>query len=285
MASRHHTIIFVPHARAKFRKFRVTNRQVISIAVLLPLLGLMAGFILYSYFSGGVTSQDVVLLQSENATLRNVNESFEDSLRELQSQLEEYEDRTRKLSIVAGIDNLAAVGGIGGEENTTELLSDSPIFDISTRINHLSQELSQVENHLEERFTWASSTPSIAPTHGLFTSGFGARRDPITGRRAFHRGMDISAPRGTPVKATADGFVTKAGGAGALGKAVYLSHGYGIVTRYGHLSAIDVEDGDHVKRGQVVGYVGNTGRSTGTHLHYEVLDNGKAQNPRIYILD
>ena len=130
-----------------------------------------------------------------------------------------------------------------------------------------------------------SSTPAIAPVRGIVTSGFGYRRDPITGQRAFHSGIDISAPPGKPVKSAATGVVVKTEEYGGLGRAVYVAHGYGITTVYGHLSRISVTPGQKVERGDVVGLVGNTGRSTGYHLHYEVQVEGKSVNPLAYMLD
>ena len=125
----------------------------------------------------------------------------------------------------------------------------------------------------------------MAPARGILTSSFGYRRDPVHGGRAFHQGVDIAAAPGHPVKVPADGMVIRAGRIGGLGKAVYVSHGYGLTTRYGHLAEISVEPGDEVQRGDVIGTVGSTGRSTGYHLHYEVRVDGKAVNPLAYILD
>ncbi len=127
--------------------------------------------------------------------------------------------------------------------------------------------------------------PTVTPTGGLFTSGFGVRRDPVNGRPAFHAGLDIAAPPGRAVNATADGVVVLAGPHGDLGNAVMISHGFGLTTRYGHLSATAVQAGQRVHRGDVLGYVGNTGHSTGYHLHYEVVKDGQAVNPLGYILD
>jgi murein DD-endopeptidase MepM/ murein hydrolase activator NlpD len=127
--------------------------------------------------------------------------------------------------------------------------------------------------------------PTVTPTGGLFTSGFGTRRDPVNGRAAFHEGLDIAAPPGRAVHVTADGLVVLAGPHGDLGNAVIVSHGFGLATRYGHLSSTAVQPGQRVHRGDVVGYVGNTGHSTGYHLHYEVVKDGEPVNPLGYILD
>ena len=148
----------------------------------------------------------------------------------------------------------------------------------------IDQQLALVEQRLANQDALLSSTPTVAPVSGLLTDGFGRRRDPFTGRHAFHRGLDISARRGTTVAAPGHGIVVFAGRNGGLGKTVKVSHGFGYTTVYGHLDRIDVEPGDEVERGDVIGLLGNTGRSTGPHLHYEVHVDGQAVNPLYYLL-
>jgi murein DD-endopeptidase MepM/ murein hydrolase activator NlpD len=132
---------------------------------------------------------------------------------------------------------------------------------------------------------WTSfaDAPSMWPIEGPITSSFGEREDPFNGEGAFHAGIDISAPNGTPVRATADGEVSGANMGSGYGREVVLDHGHDVTTVYGHLSAIAVLPGQHVIRGQVVGYVGQTGRSTGPHLHYEVRVHNVPVNPHKYL--
>ena len=140
--------------------------------------------------------------------------------------------------------------------------------------------------YLENKRNLLASTPAIRPIKGGWvTSRFGYRKSPFTGGREFHGGLDIGTRKGVPVKATADGVVAYSGRKGLLGKVIVLDHGHGMVTRYGHLSKTLKERGDIVKRGEVVGEVGNTGRSTGPHVHYEVRLNGIPVNPEKYILN
>jgi murein DD-endopeptidase MepM/ murein hydrolase activator NlpD len=129
-----------------------------------------------------------------------------------------------------------------------------------------------------------ASMPSIWPVSGVFTSCFGTRGNPFGGGSSeFHKGQDIAAPIGTAVMATADGVVVIAGWQRGYGRVVYIDHGNGMSTRYGHLSRIDVAEGQTIKRGDQVGLVGSSGRSTGPHLHYEVRVNGMAVNPVPYL--
>ena len=122
-----------------------------------------------------------------------------------------------------------------------------------------------------------------SPTFSRISSGFGSRSDPFNGHRAFHAGLDFKGPTGTDVVATAPGKVISADWHGGYGKMVEIDHGYGLKTRYAHLSAIDVVEGQDVAFGDKVGELGSTGRSTGPHLHYEVWYDGQARNPWNYL--
>jgi len=290
MVGERYTNILVPHTRAKFRKFQISSRLLWSGVIAAGLVLAAATVLGWLYLAAPVDDTQVARLRHENTELRHVNQSFEQNIRQLQGQLTAYEERTRKLAIVAGIDELDNGGdaGIGG--SALELASGdagelSRIRGLEQRLQGLSHDLDRVEGNLATRFRWLSAMPTVTPTGGLFTSGFGVRRDPVNGRAAFHAGLDIAAPPGRAVHATADGVVVLAGPHGDLGNAVMISHGFGLTTRYGHLSATAVQAGQRVHRGDVLGYVGNTGHSTGYHLHYEVVKDGQAVNPLGYILD
>lgn len=294
MPKQHHTVIFVPHAHAKLRKWRVTNLQIGLVTGALLLLTLTATFFVWSHFSTKANPVEIARLAGENEKLREVNQEFESSIRKLQDQLNSYEDRTRQLAIVAGIATLgdanaaeigeAAEAGIGGGAPVDEIgVEDLPAMQ--GRIRKIDGTLKAVEARLHQRARWISQTPAITPVKGILTSGFGYRSDPVTHGRGDHQGVDIAAAPGQPVRASADGIVMRSGVIGGLGKAIYLAHGYGVTTRYGHMSKVEVRPGQRVKRGDIIGRVGNTGRSTGYHLHYEVRQDGQPVNPLVYILD
>jgi len=284
MAKRHHTIILIPHAHAKLRKWQVTNLQVGIAAGAFLFLTLAAALFTWLHFSRNVNPVEIARLQHENEQLRRTNLTFESSVKKLQDQLSGYEERTRQLAIVAGVEGLenGAEPGIGGGAPVDEA-GDLPA--LADRAGHLAGTLDAVEAKLDERVRWVSSTPAIAPVKGIFTSGFGVRSDPLTHGRGVHQGVDIAAAPGQPVHASADGVIIQAGEVGGYGQAVLIAHGFGVTTRYGHMSRIDVRPGQRVKRGDIVGRVGNTGRSTGYHLHYEVRIDGAPVNPLGYILD
>jgi murein DD-endopeptidase MepM/ murein hydrolase activator NlpD len=143
----------------------------------------------------------------------------------------------------------------------------------------LESRLRVVRNHVEQREAIAAATPSIWPAHGWLSAAFGRRSDPFTGEPGYHQALDISADAGQPVFATAAGRVQSAGYTGPYGNLVVLDHGFGLITRYGHLSRFLVRPGERVTRGQTIGRVGSTGRATGPHVHYEIWLHGKPINP------
>ena len=145
--------------------------------------------------------------------------------------------------------------------------------------------LKALTGYFDDRKAVLASAPSIWPVRGWVTSDFGTRLDPYTSERVMHAGLDIATTHGKEVVAPSDGTVVFAGLEGGYGNVLVIDHGYGIKTRYGHLASIRVKAGEKVKRGALIAGVGNTGRSTGPHLHYEVRVNGIAQNPRKFILD
>jgi murein DD-endopeptidase MepM/ murein hydrolase activator NlpD len=283
-----HTIIFVPHARAQFRKWRFSSMQAgvfLGSLALLTSCGLAAMFAL---FNSTVDRDQLAQLKTENESLREVNRGFDDSVRELEGRVEDYQQRIHKLAIVAGITELSPNGeaGIGGSEPPAEAGGlQHDLLHLQTRLQRMGQSMEVLKDELARDNQWVSTTPAIVPTKGIFTSKFGYRSDPFTKRRAFHQGIDIVANRGKEILATGDGIVTQAGRARGLGNAVTISHGFGIKTRYGHMSKVEVHVGQEVRRGELIGRVGSSGRSTGNHVHYEVHVDGKPQNPLAYILD
>lgn len=263
----------------------MTNLQIGLVVGVFLLVTLASAFFIWSHFNTPVNPVEVTRLQQEIRELREVNQTFETSIQKLQNQLSSYEDRTRDLAIVAGVESLGdgVEAGIGGSAPEEASRPDLP--RLQARAELLDNVLDTVEKRLEQRMRWISSTPAITPVRGILTSAFGYRADPLTHGRGNHQGIDIAAGYGQPVHASGDGLVLVAGDQGGLGKAVFLAHGYGVTTRYGHMSAINVRPGQRVKRGDVIGKVGNTGRSTGPHLHYEVRVDGEPLNPIGYMLD
>ena len=289
MDQRYSTIIFVPHARAKFRKLKVSHRLLFTLVSIVTSSLCISTFFSVQYFTSLSQTHELSKLRYENKELQTANEQFSKSVESLRGQLRTVEDRTRKLAIYAGISSLddGAQGGVGGLRPAD--LGNNPYRDdvdkMAFRSHRIESDLSVLEQKLVAQSQLLASTPSIAPVRGILTDGFGGRSDPFTGERGTHNAVDISSAVGQAVRAPADGIVVKAEWANGYGNVIYMSHGYGFSTRYGHLSQYAVRPGTRVKRGDIIGYVGSTGRSTGPHLHYEVRVNNNPVNPLEYILN
>ncbi|MDR2726598.1 MAG: M23 family metallopeptidase [Deltaproteobacteria bacterium] len=216
---------------------------------------------------------------------------------ELQSNLGRVQQFDTKLRLMMNMEGVSdEMTGSSGEEFTRSSL---PLYRQELMVRRMNVFLRQLSESvkleevrqqellhaLRDNREMIASMPSIWPVEGFVTSRFGTRVSPLSGRRDFHKGLDISARTGTPVLAAAKGTVTFVGRDGAYGNTIHLNHGAGITTRYAHLHRFVAKEGQIVRRGTVIGYVGSTGRSTGPHLHYEVLINGVNVNPMHYILN
>jgi murein DD-endopeptidase MepM/ murein hydrolase activator NlpD len=286
------TIIIVPHNQARFIKFSFSTRTLVIAGCALA-LALILSVVAIGYSGNAVSRRaDVQRLQAENEELAEVNRELSRTINEVQSRLDDFEERTARLALAAGMAGDASGGSVGVNASHDQVGSGGPYDRLpdgpeALRLQGawIGQQLDLVDQRLAETDEALASTPTVAPAVGVLTDGYGTRNDPITGRRAFHRGLDISARRGTPVYAPADGVVVFAGRNGGLGKTIRISHGFGFTTLYGHLHEMAVRPGDQVHRGDRIGAVGNSGRSTGSHLHYEVHQDGKAKDPLYFILD
>jgi len=157
------------------------------------------------------------------------------------------------------------------------------LLDRSIRRN---QQLKRLKKFVQSRNKVFRHTPTLWPTEGWLSSPYGYRKDPMGGKgKSFHEGVDIAAWQGTPVRATADGKVVFSGRKSGYGNIISIRHEYGYKTLYGHLSKRLVEEGQRVTKGMAVGRVGNTGHSTGSHVHYEILVNGKIIDPWPYLVE
>ncbi len=293
MRSRFHTIVFVPQSQKRTRQFRVSGRWLTTVAVAAALVLGFVGWVTIAQVRSAAELRDLARIERENEELRRANDSFEASISRLQQALTDAEDRTRDLAIVAGLEqmvggepeNRPSETGAGGSYASPAAPNSHDLSLLEARASRLGGQLDEVDGAVEDRLRLLRSTPMISPVRGVINSGFGFRRDPITGQRSHHDGIDISANRGQPVFATADGIVVRAERAGNLGRAVYLVHRFGYETRFGHLSKILVEEGQQVRRGDTLGWVGNSGRATGYHLHYEVRLGDDSRDPFGFMRD
>lgn len=221
------------------------------------------------------------------------------SLKEHLIKLDQFEEKIRVIANLdpgQGDDNLFGVGGAAPEDLDPQLeltqRHEGLMREMHQQVDDLDSASQRQENSfdtllgkLEGQRNMLASTPAIRPTSGWMTSRFGNRVSPFTGKKEFHKGLDIANRHGTAVLATANGIVSYVGNKGAMGNVVVIDHGHGMITRYAHLSKGLKKSGEQVKRGDIIAQMGSSGRSTGPHLHYEVHLNGVPVNPSIYILN
>ena len=249
------------------------------------------------------TVAEIDSLRSSVTTLGAENANFKGATGELATQIVSLQGVIEELAVRANLDPAAARAmqklpavikdrAMGGDETAPRrsamvaaaLAAPEDTFGVlRDALGRLELGLRSVRTDVERREALAAATPSIWPTVGWVSSWFGHRQDPFTGDGGQHSALDISTDKGRPVIATADGVVESAEWNGNYGNLLVIDHGFGIKTRYGHLAGFAAKAGSRVRRGDLVGYVGATGRATGPHLHYEILANGQLINPFGYL--
>jgi len=305
--------MIVPERSAKVRRYRISYRRVKSMVVG---LGLLLGLGAYL----GVSYLYIVDAAGTNRVLKDENNQLKASLRIQKEEVErinatmqrihQFASKVRTITRLNDPERNLAIGPLSDEPmpgmrgvmyakderiDYEDELADSKLAMrlAQSKVEEAEAEARVLESNLRELHEYfasdpaiLASTPSIRPIASkLLNSTFGMRKDPYTGQRVMHKGIDFAADHGSDVFATADGVVIFAGNRGKYGKTIVIDHGYGLQTHYSHLSAFKVGVGDEVGRGQVIGAAGNTGRSTGVHLHYEVRFMGIPHDPERYILN
>ncbi len=304
MAKKSFTLMVIPDHDAPVRRYTIQRSFLMQVGMgLMLVVGLASGASLH-YFQVAADASENRILREENLTLRSQLKSVRERIEHIGSTLdrvERFDQKLRSVTLLSDPQRNRALGPPEPEAGTPPPPTDTPFTQLTTtetpkallgRLDRLSAEATRQEQSLQELQAYfqdqkslLASTPSIWPARGWVTSDFGQRLDPYTADRVMHGGIDIAAPHGKEVYAPSDGTVVFAGLEGGYGNVLVIDHGYGIKTRYGHLAKMLVKAGDKVKRGALIAAVGNTGRSTGPHLHYEVRVNGIPQNPRKFILE
>jgi len=302
MPGRRYTIVVADRTTGAVRRITISARPVIAVvcaAVSLPvLIGVGAAWKSRADIAALYASHDA--LQAENASYRSATKSLAGEIDALQGAIAELGAKSAlDPGLAKAMDRLPALvkaRAMGGGGTTPAARNASRSDDYTATLSALAtpedtfgllrnllgglqSRLLDVRKTVDRRNALATATPSLWPVNGWITSTMGYRQDPITGDSDFHPGLDIAGDRGEPVHVTAAGTVRESGYQTGYGNIVTVDHGFGLQTRYGHLLSYSVKPGDTVKRGDVIGRVGATGRATGYHLHYEVLANGRLLNP------
>ena len=311
------TIMLVPEDANKTRHFVIPRFVLSMLLCFSTILSMILGFFIFDYTQLRTLRESYYRVLGENEGLKGEAkllmsnlEGVKQSLRRVQDYSAKLGDLTKlkvnKVSKKTGIGPLSPdevhsansnslTGGETGSKSYLPLgieldkLVFRPVFDrmrnIGDKANQSAIELQHLLSTLSQQKSLLSSIPSISPVNGWITSGFGPRISPFTGKRTMHKGIDVASPIGTPIYAPADGVVIFTGAKAGFGNFIMIAHGYGVVSRYGHNAQNMVQPGQRIKRGDQIATVGMTGRTTGPHLHYEVVVNGISVNPKKFVLN
>jgi murein DD-endopeptidase MepM/ murein hydrolase activator NlpD len=289
MKGKHYTFFIASSASGGMRRLRIP----LYVLHFVALLAIVGGVTILA----GVTSYSRMLWKAASYnSLRREQDSLKQQYRQLQTQVKDTNQRLDSLQSLAG--EVAMAYGITRFRQTPFGLSDATA-ESDANFQRSIDEFSYLERNATavamsssgiglrllpaSQLTSLAVVPSLWPVVGEITGHFGERLDPFSGEGAFHAGLDIASHYGDEVRATADGIVAEVGRRSGYGRLVVIDHGFGVTTWYGHLSAFNTEVGMTVKRGDVIGYEGQSGRSTGPHLHYEVRIYNTPVNPWRYL--
>ncbi|MGA2463188.1 MAG: peptidoglycan DD-metalloendopeptidase family protein [Thermodesulfobacteriota bacterium] len=302
MDKEYFNILIFGQKTSKTRHLRIHKKTFKIVFYLLTFAFLSTTFFFCDYIQLKKKAFELARLHQETETQKSQIQFFSARIEDLEKQLSNLKDFDKRIRIIANLEkgqettSLMGVGGPSPSDIREKLKSGKDekglIQQMRTDVERLQSEaisreesLSELEKLLHTKKEMLTHTPSVWPVMGWVTSGFGFRTNPFTGLTQMHEGLDISNRVGTPVVATAEGIISDTGNDVVHGRILVISHGFGMTTRYSHLSKVMVQVGQKVKRGDKVAEVGTTGRTTGPHLHYEVRLNGIPVNPMRYVLN
>ncbi len=298
MKLKNYTVLIVPDHTSQVKRFRLSPKKIIGLIAGGSIIFCLLVFFGCYFFLNFSARKSLEQIKLENQNLKVQFRTLSHQLTALQNQLNRINELDHKIRLATGLERAnREIMGVGGPEPETSAMNLLLPPEEANRVRKIAQKMAQLDlamdteelsleelnSYIEDNESIIRATPSIWPVRGWVTSEFGSRVSPFHEGIKFHEGIDIAAPTGTLIHAPADGIVTFAGWERGYGNLIIINHGYGLSTRYGHCADILVKKGQRVKRGQVIGTVGATGRATGPHLHYEVRVNGVPVNPRKYL--
>ncbi len=305
MKNKSYSVIVVSDATSTNKEFVISSKLIRNSILAFSILLLIFGFVIFDYLTMSFDKEKMKSLEEENIRKEKTITELSANIKKINESLAKMKILKDRILVIAGLTSPYALKEVGSggpisnistdiefPNNNANMINRQPkenliakTKDITSDADKIEKSLQFVKDHLIEQKIRLAHTPAVWPTKGYLTDGFGWRINPLTLKKHFHSAQDISTQLGNPIIATADGYILIAENIGVLGNLIHIDHGFGYQTRYGHLATLNVKEGDRVKRGQVIGYVGNTGRSTAPHLHYEVIYMGNRVNPLDFILD
>ncbi len=303
------SFVILSNTGAPAKQISASRASIRLIGIFIVVCFALFGYVVYDYYNLKYTTQrlhqretTLTAQLSEVQSQRKQIQEFSNDINLLKDKLVALNQFEKKVRIIANIEKTAEtdyIFGVGGsipedlnaqiplkdKHNSLMREMHAQIDQLSTASSNQQAGFQSLLKDLQDQQNLLASTPAIRPVRGWTTSKFGYRKSPFTGRREFHKGYDISTKKGSPILATADGVVTFVGRKGLMGNTIIINHGHGMVTRYAHCDKFLKKRGEKVERWEQIATVGNTGRSTGPHVHYQVELNGVPVNPEKYMLD
>lgn len=287
-----YTFILAHEANAPIRKLTIPH-SILYVLGVFSLIGVITTVTaVYEYAAMAIKVAAVNRLREENKAIKIENQKFQVLSNQLAEKVASLEVASMKVSVLSGLESTdprAGIGGVGGltrnltPSNPVSSLEGPALAAYQKNLNALETRYRDIQNYYSSKALRSAYTPNIWPVKGYLTGSFGTRSDPLGRQREYHAGVDISAPYGNRVVAPADGVVIFTGPREDYGNLVVIDHKFGTTTRYGHLSKIAVRVGQKVSRGDFIGNVGMTGRTTGSHLHYEVRLLERPVSPMLFL--
>ena len=300
MPKNFYTLLILPKKHSSAKKVSLSSTLIKGVSVFMMGLILIMMYFTYDYIHIRREHAELQRLKQQTAEQKTQLEGLVGKVGQFASKMEELKQFDKKIRIMANLETrrdreqLLGIGGPMSEEKRlrSQMAADEKamIDGVGQQVNRLMDEASSREQSfaallalLKEKKSLLAATPSIWPVMGWVTSEFGRRASPFGSGREFHKGIDIATKYGRVIQAPADGVVVEVARLQDVGRMIRINHRHGITTFYGHLSKTLVRPGTTVRKGERIGHVGNTGRSTGSHLHYAVMLNGVPVNPRKYL--
>ncbi len=300
MPKNFYTLLILPKKDSSAKKIILSSALVKGVSIFVMGLILFVTYFSYDYIHIRREQAELKRLKQQTVEQRKQIEGLVTKVDQFAVKMDDLRQFDKKIRIMANLvtgkdkEQLLGIGGPVSEENRlrSRMAADDKtmIAGIGHQVDRLmddalsrEQSFANLLAYLQEKKSLLASTPSIWPVAGWVTSEFGPRTSPFGSDKEFHKAIDIATRIGKPIQAPADGIVAEVAFQNDVGQMIRIDHGHGISTFYGHLSTAAVRTGATVHKGDRIGYVGNTGRSTGSHLHYAVMLNGVPVNPRKYL--
>lgn len=287
------TFIIISRITSKPWNLTIKKKHILAITVLLAVLSISSAFAIYTCFHNHQEMQNISKLKEENKQKENTIQLLGEEIKDIENAQEDIANKQDEIKRLMGLssDNNehqgTSEGGQGGEEKPPTLAAETEILDqaqeLKTSLAIQGKELDELLARVNNEMEYFRSMPNQWPAEGIISSPYGWRDSPFGRGQSFHNGIDIANYSGTEVCAAGDGTIIFAGWEKVYGRTIIIDHGSGFKTKYGHNSALLVKEGDVVQKGETIARVGNTGLSTGPHLHFTIMKWGETQDPFIYL--